>query len=212
RDPVSLRRSGALHREPQRIGSGARRRDHAHMGVTLRRPGEARFRLCHRALQSLAMTRAPLHRLAFLRQVLAAVVVLDLFLFPFFLRDVRLAALASGVAFSSFADLLSKTPVRWLVSLTGIVAAVMFALQPGRLWHGAIALGALALLSTAHAQLFGSPWRHQYFSGLCLLGGLLGLGVSRSRGAPTAESYAPIGRIAFLCASDLNRGISQLPY
>ena len=37
------------------------------------------------------------------------------------------------------------------------------------------------LLSAAHAQLFGSPWRHLFYSGLCLTGWLLGLAVGRRR-------------------------------
>jgi hypothetical protein len=68
------------------------------------------------------------------------------------------------------------------------------------------------LLSTVHAQLFGSPWRHLYYSGLCLFGWLIGLIVSRLGGSPSDESYARIGSLALLGAAYLNAGISKLAF
>src|SRR4029450_6099426 len=59
---------------------------------------------------------------------------------------------------------------------------------------------------------FGSPWRHLFFSGLCLLGWLLGLVVSRQQGAPTDESWARAGSVALLGAAYLNSGISKIVF
>jgi len=155
---------------------------------------------------------APFHRLPFLRKCLTAVVIVDLLSFVFFVADARSAALAASRAITPFVELASKPVVAWLVAAIGVIAAAAFGSRPGRLWEGAVALGALALLSSVHAQLFGSPWRHLYFSGLCLAGWLLGLLVSRRQGAPTDESYARVGSIALLGAAYLNGGISKLAY
>jgi len=75
-----------------------------------------------------------------------------------------------------------------------------------------VALVALALLSTAHAQVFGSPWRHLYYSGLCLAGWLLGLALSRRGGTPEDESYARTGAMALLGAAYLSAAISKIIY
>ena len=158
------------------------------------------------------MTPGLLHRTSVLRGVLAGVVALDLISFFFFLGDARATALATGSVLGTFNEVLSRAPVRGVVVLIGVVGAVRFGRTPGRLWAGLLSLGALMLLSTAHAQLFGSPWRHLYYSGLCLSGWLLGLAVSRRRGLPADESYARIGSTALLGAAYLNAGISKLVY
>jgi len=77
---------------------------------------------------------------------------------------------------------------------------------------GLFPLIALMLLSSVHAQLFGSPWRHMYYSGLCLFGWLLGLMASRVAERPTDESYALVGSIALLGAAYVNAGISKLAF
>jgi uncharacterized membrane protein len=168
--------------------------------------------LCRFALQGFAMSGRRFHGPSFLRTLLAVVVIADLLSFYFFLGDARAAAVAGGTTLSGFNDVFSRTAVRGTVVLIGIAAAVAFAGRPGRLWQGMVALAALALLSTAHAQLFGSPWRHLFFSGLCLLGWLLGLAFSRRHEAPSDESYARTGSIALLGAAYLSSGISKIVY
>lgn len=158
------------------------------------------------------MIRSGLHRESVVRTVLAGVVIVDLLSFFFFVGDAYAIALANGIALNTFTALCSQTAVRGAVVLIGIAGAVAFGGRPGRLWQGGLALGALALLSTVHAQLFGSPWRHLYYSGLCLSGWLLGLAVSRRRGARSDESYARIGSIALLGAAYLNAGVSKIVY
>jgi hypothetical protein len=158
------------------------------------------------------MSQSGFPRLSFLRAALTVVVVVDLLSFFFFLDDARAAALANGSALTAWSDLLSRMPVVGVVVVIGIAAAIAFGRRPGRLWEGLLPLAALTLLSTVHAQLFGSPWRHLYYSGLCLLGWLLGLAVSRRRGMPADESYARIGSIALLGAAYFNAGISKLVF
>ena len=158
------------------------------------------------------MTLGVLRRPSLLRGVLAGVVVVDLISFFFFLGDARVAAAANGVAITAFGEVLSAIPVRSVVVVIGVAGAVLFGRAPGRLWAGLVPLGALTLLSTAHAQLFGSPWRHLYYSGLCLSGWLAGLAVSRWRGLPTDESYARVGSTALLGAAYFNAGISKLVF
>jgi len=63
-----------------------------------------------------------------------------------------------------------------------------------------------------HAQLFGSPWRHLYYSGLCLTGWIAGQVVARRRGAPADESYARTGALALLGAAYLNAGVSKVVF
>lgn len=150
--------------------------------------------------------------LLFLRVALAAVIVLDLVSLYLFLGEARAAAMERGMVLGAFTGLLSHRAVSGSLLLLGGAAAIAFALRPGRLWEGAVALLALMLLSSAHAQLFGSPWRHLFYSGLCLSGWLLGLIVSRRDGAPTDESYARTGAIALLGAAYFNAGISKLVY
>jgi uncharacterized membrane protein YphA (DoxX/SURF4 family) len=158
------------------------------------------------------MTPGVLQRTSFLRGALAAVVVVDLLSFFFFVGDARAIALANGVTLSTLSDVLSRTTLRGAVVVIGVAGAIVFSRRPGRLWAGLMPLGTLMLLSTVHAQLFGSPWRHLYYSGLCLSGWLLGLAVSRRHGQPTDESYARVGSTALLGAAYLNAGISKLVY
>jgi hypothetical protein len=158
------------------------------------------------------MTRDGFQWGSVLRSALAIVAALDLLSFFFFLGEARAIALANGIILTRFADLLSGPLARGLVVAAGIAGAVGFGRKPGGLWPGLLALGALMLLSTAHAQLFGSPWRHLYYSGVCLSGWLLGLVVSRSQGAPADESYARVGSMALLGAAYLNAGISKFAY
>jgi hypothetical protein len=166
--------------------------------------------LRHRALHGVAMSGSG--RLPLLRATLALVVVADLLSFYLFLTGARADALAHGVALNALNDLVSRSPVKALIALIGGVAAVRFAGRAGRLWAGVVALAALTVLSTVHGQLYGSPWRHLFFSGLCLLGWLIGLAVSRRRGAPSDESFARVGSIALLGAAYFNSGISKIVY
>lgn len=145
-----------------------------------------------------------------LRGALGVIVVADLVSFFFFIANAR--AIAPASAFTNVSDVFSRMPVVGAVVSIGVAGAVAFAWRPGRIWEGLVSLGALTLLSTAHAQLYGSPWRHLYYSGLCLSGWLLGLGLGRHRGAATDESLARIGSIALLGAAYLNAGISKLAF
>ena len=147
-----------------------------------------------------------------LRGALAAVVAVDLVSFYGFISAVRADAAARGIVPGAFTAFLSLPAVSAGVIVLGVAGAGAFAFRPGRLWEGGLALGALALLSSAHGQLFGSPWRHLFYSGLCLAGWLLGLAVSRRRGMPTDESYACTGATALLGAAYCNAGISKLVY
>lgn len=157
------------------------------------------------------MTPAVDERHPWLRRALAAVVAADLVSFYFALAEARVIAAEHG-GFTLLNELASGVPVRGVVIAIGVVAAAAFGLRPGRLWAGAVSLVALAMLSTVHAQLFGGPWRHLYFSGVCLLGWLLGLLVSRRRGMPHDESWARMGSIALLGATYLSAGLSKLVY
>ena len=158
------------------------------------------------------MTVSRAREQAGLRAILAAVVVIDLLTFPFFIADARAAALARDGALAGLSATIAHPAVSWMIAAIGIAAAIMFGRRSGRLQSGMVTLAALATLSTVHAQLFGSPWRHLYFSGVCLLGWLLGLIVSARRGTPTDESYARVGSIALLAASYFNAGISKVIY
>jgi hypothetical protein len=108
--------------------------------------------------------------------------------------------------------LLSQTPVAVAIAVVGVAAAISFARAPGRVASGGTALVALVLLSSVHARLFGSPWRHLYYSGLCLAGWIAGLVAARYRGAPPNESYARTGALALLSAAYLNAGISKVVF
>jgi hypothetical protein len=146
-------------------------------------------------------------RRALLRIVIAAVAALDLLSLVLFVRDAR-----AGAAPGGFAGLLSQTPIAVAIAAVGVAAAISFARGPGRIASGAMTLVALALLSSVHAQLFGSPWRHLYYSGLCLAGWIAGLVVARRRGGPADESYARTGALALLGAAYLNAGVSKLVF
>ena len=147
-----------------------------------------------------------------LRATIAVLVGADLLFLFFAIGAARAAALANGVAISALDDLLSGAIVSGAIVAVGIVAALGFGRRPGRLWEGLLALGTLMVLSTVHGHLFGTPWRHLFYSGLCLAGWLLGLAVSRHRGAPSDESYAYTGSLALLGAAYLSAGISKLVF
>lgn len=146
-----------------------------------------------------------------LRRLLTAIVVVDLLSFAYFIESARDAALAAGTL-SPLAAWLSHRVLTLPVAGAGTVAALGFGRAPGRLWHGLGALLGLAVLSTVHAQVFGSPWRHLFYSGLCLAGWLLGLLVTRRRGRPTDESYARVGSLALLSAAYFSAGISKMVF
>ena len=151
-------------------------------------------------------------RSATLRGALAAIVMVDLLSFYFFIGEARERAFGSGTPIDWFAAALSTAPVRALVIAIGIAGALAFARAAGRLVAGLLAFIALMLLSTVHARLFGSPWRHLYYSGLCLFGWLIGLAASRVGGRQSDESYARIGSVALLGAAYLNAGISKIVF
>lgn len=147
-----------------------------------------------------------------LRVALAALVAVDLLSYGYFVAAARAVALADGLALSPFAALISRPEVTWPLALLGVAGALAFARRAGRIVAGLVPLAALMLLSTAHGELFGSPWRHLYFSGLCLAGWLVGLAVARRRGAHDAEAWAQVGATALLGAAYLNAGVSKLLY
>jgi len=149
---------------------------------------------------------------AALRRVLAAVVAIDLCLFPGLLGADRAAELARVGTLPAFGDLLSRLPVAIGVAAIGLLAIGRFVLRPGRLGAGGLALLALILCNTAHAEIYGSPWRHLYYAGLVLAGWLAGVAMARWRGTPDDESWARTGGLALLGAAYLNAGISKLAY
>jgi hypothetical protein len=146
-------------------------------------------------------------RLPHLRMALAAVILFDLGSLCIFLGDLEPIA---------GADAWSRTVATWPwrigIAALGTVATVQFARRPGRVLAGVIALISLAILSTAHGRLFGSPWRHLFFSGVCLAGWLLGLVHGRRHGRPHDEAMARLGGLALLSAAYLNGGMSKLAF
>ena len=153
------------------------------------------------------MSAARRDRAPLLRIVIAAVAAIDLLSLAQFILAAR-----AGAAPGPFVGLLSQTPVAVAIAAVGVIAAIVFARESGRIASGATALVALVLLSSVHARLFGSPWRHLYYSGLCLTGWIAGLVVARYRGAPANESWARTGALALLSAAYLNAGISKVVF
>ncbi|WP_266218977.1 hypothetical protein [Paraliomyxa miuraensis] len=143
---------------------------------------------------------------------LASLVALDVVGYSFFVADARARAQAAGASWGWLSEWVSSTPGRASLVLVGLVSVVSFARRPGRLGAGAVALGVLALLSSAHTQLFGSPWRHMFFSGLCLLGWLAGLVLTRVDDRRRDESYAVTGARALLGSAYLSAALSKLLY
>ena len=164
------------------------------------------------AVQGVAVNAADSDQRPILRAGLAAVVVADLIFFHFAVREARSAALERGLAISGLVEALSHPLIVSAVVLAGVVAIVVFASAPARRRSGLVSLMALVFLSTVHAQLFGSPWRHLFYSGLCLAGWLVGLSVSRRNGELTDESYARVGSIALLGAAYFNAGVSKIAF
>jgi hypothetical protein len=146
-------------------------------------------------------------RRALLRIVIAAVAAIDLLSLAHYIQLAR-----ADASPGAFAGLLSQTPITVAIAALGTAAAICFARGPGRIASGGTTLVALALLSSVHAQLFGSPWRHLYYSGLCLAGWIAGQVVARRRGAPADESYARTGALALLGAAYLNAGMSKVVF
>jgi hypothetical protein len=155
---------------------------------------------------------SPARRLAVLRVTLALVAVADLLSYYGFIAEARADALINGIAPSGLVDLVSRPPVAALLVLMGVAALLHFARRPGRLWFAVIGLATLAILGTVHGRLYGSPWRHLFFSGVGLTGWILGLAASRRRGASEDESYAAVGTLALLGAAYFNSAISKFVY
>lgn len=147
-----------------------------------------------------------------LRIGLASVVALDVLGYFFFVDDARTRAQAVGASWGWLTEWTSSMPGRGLLLLVGLASVVCFARRPGRLGAGALSLGVLVLLSSAHTQLFGSPWRHLFFSGLCLLGWIAGLVLARVDGRGSDESYAATGARALLGSAYLSAALSKLLY
>lgn len=147
-----------------------------------------------------------------LRIGLASVVALDVVGYFFFVDDARARAQAAGASWGWLTEWTSSVPGRGLLLLLGLASVVWFARRPGRLGAGALSLGVLVLLSSAHTQLFGSPWRHLFFSGLCLLGWIAGLVLARVDGRGSDESYAATGARALLGSAYLSAALSKLLY
>lgn len=147
-----------------------------------------------------------------LRVTLAALVAVDLISFYFFIGEAFEAARAHDIAINAMTAAFASSGVRAGVIAVGVAGALTFGRRPGRLWHGLVALAALVVLSTVHAQLFGGAWRHLYYSGACLAGWLLGLAASRRAGVADDESYARTGAIALLSAAYCNAAISKFVY
>jgi hypothetical protein len=129
-----------------------------------------------------------------------------------FIAEAADAALAEGLEPAAPYAFVASFGVRAAIAALGAACAGAFALAPGRIAAGFVTLASLAILSATHAELYGSPWRHLFFSGTCLLGWLLGLAVSRAAGRPRDESYAYTGAIALLGAAYFNSGASKLAY
>ncbi len=147
-----------------------------------------------------------------LRVTLATLVAIDLVSFYFFISEALEAARAHDIAIDPVTAMFASSGARAGVVAIGVAGVLAFARRPGRLWHGLVALGALVVLSTVHAQLFGGAWRHLYYSGACLAGWLLGLVASRRAGIADDESYARTGAIALLSAAYCNAAISKFVY
>ena len=146
------------------------------------------------------------------RIILAIIVVIDLVSFWFFLGDARATSIANATEYGFLTAIVSGAVVRTVLAVIAISAAVIFAIRPAQTIPGLAALLTLMLFSHAHADLFGSPWRHMFFSGVCLAGWLLGLQISKRGAADGDESYAKIGALALLGAAYCNAGISKFVF
>lgn len=147
-----------------------------------------------------------------IRRVLALVVAIDLLSLPYFIGDARSMAVALGNSISPVLQSLSSSPFTWFVSGCGLVATILFARRSGSIAGGLVALASLSLLSGVHARLFGSPWRHLFFSGVCLCGWVIGQWVAQRSNRQEGESFGRIGSIALLGAAYFNSGVSKMVY
>lgn len=146
-----------------------------------------------------------------LRRALAAVVAFDLLCFVAFVPAAAERAAAAGIEAPAWAGL-STSPVALVAAVAiGLFAAARFA-RRGSIAGGAVALVILGLLSHAHAALDGSPWRHLYYSGLCLLGWLVGAAYARARARGDEPRHAIAGATALLGAAYFSAGLSKLVF
>lgn len=146
-----------------------------------------------------------------LRWILSAVVAFDLLGFAAFLPAAADRAAIAGAEVPAWAAAIAG-PLRFAAIVVGLAGISAFAVRRAPLVGGALALVALGVLSHAHAQLDGSPWRHLYYSGLCLLGWLAGLGLARARRLADGEAHAIAGATALLGAAYFNAGLSKLVF
>lgn len=147
-----------------------------------------------------------------LRSWLAAVAAFDLVCLVVFIGNAASSASARSHHVPSLVTIAASLPMRLIVCGVGVAAAWRFARRANALAAGVVVLMALAFLSTVHAQIFGSPWRHLYFSGACLLGWLLGLEISRRREGAASEGLAHVGAVTLLGAAYFNSGLSKLVF
>lgn len=102
-------------------------------------------------------------------------------------------------------------PWHWLLVLAVWAGCLVFARGRSTLRAGAVMLGAMALLSYVHAAQFGSPWRHLFHSGGCVLGWMAGAAWARRSGAQAseAEAAASWGALGVLGAAYTSAGVSK---
>jgi hypothetical protein len=148
---------------------------------------------------------------AFLRWVLGILVALEMFQFSDDIPAARQFNRGSGFA-DGLMDIVSRPIPVWVICLAGALAGFLFALKPGRIRSGVVALLALVYLSSIHGVLFGSPQRDKFFVGLVLLGWLGGLVYGRKEKGEIRESYAYVGGVALLGAAYVCSGLSKLVY
>lgn len=146
------------------------------------------------------------------RWILAAVVVFDLLSFFVFIPAAERRALAASVEIPTWVSLVATLPGRAALVAVGLAGVVAFATRRASIAGGALALLALGLLSHAHTALNGAPWRHLFYSGLCLLGWLAGLVFARRRGHADDQRHAVAGMTALLGAAYFNAGLSKLVF
>ncbi|HEY8379797.1 MAG TPA: hypothetical protein VIK91_25075, partial [Nannocystis sp.] len=144
------------------------------------------------------------------RWALSAVVAFDLVAFFAFIPRAFERAAAATFELAWWVRIVAALPGRTAVVVAGLVATLAFARRRAPILGGALALVALGLLSHAHAALNGAPWRHLYYSGIGLLGWLVGLGFARARGLPDEQRHAFVVTVALLGAAYFNAGLSKL--
>ncbi len=106
-----------------------------------------------------------------------------------------------------FSAALASPSIRWAIVAVGVAAAARFGAGAGRWRAGVVALVALGFLATAFAEVAGGPARNLYFSGVTMLGWIIGILYHRAD-----ERFAHAGATALLGAAYLSAGISKLAY